>query len=76
MGFIEMLTESKSCTLLFLKVLRNPGYILPNVSITYREEEHCNENPIYIFPEKKLLGLSPSSHIFLQQNRQTDHGNI
>jgi hypothetical protein len=49
---------------------------------------HCNENPIYVSPEKELRGLSPnfhvhvsvsdlyipriSPHIFLQQNRQTD----
>jgi hypothetical protein len=53
---------------------------------------HCNENPIYVFPEKELRGLSPNihiyvsvtvlyiprigPHIFLQQNRQTDCGNI
>jgi hypothetical protein len=46
----------------------------------------------YVFPEKELGGLSPNFHIhvsvsdlyipriglhiFLQQNRQTDHGNI
>jgi hypothetical protein len=24
---------------------------------------HCNENPIYVFPEKKLHGLSPNFHI-------------
>ncbi len=51
-----------------------------------------NENPIYVFPEKNGRGLSPNfhihvsvndlynprigSHFFLQQNRQTDHGNI
>jgi hypothetical protein len=50
-------------------------------------ELHCNENPIYVFPEKELHGLSPNfhihvsvsdfyiprigPHIFLQQNRQT-----
>jgi hypothetical protein len=60
-----------------------PGY---NVNI------HCNENPIYVFTEKEWRGLSPSFHIrvsvsdifiprigpniFLQQNRQTDPGNI
>jgi hypothetical protein len=53
---------------------------------------HCNANPIYVFPEKELRGLSPNfhiyvsvsdvyipridPHIFLQQNRQTDPGNI
>jgi hypothetical protein len=53
---------------------------------------HCNENPIYEFLEKELRGLSTnfhihvsvsdlcipwiSPHIFLQQNRQTDPGNI
>ena len=55
-------------------------------------KEHCNEKPIYVFPEKELRGLSPNfhihvpvsdlylsrigSHIFLQQNRQTDLGNV
>ncbi len=24
---------------------------------------HCNENPIYLFPEKELRGLSPNFHI-------------
>jgi hypothetical protein len=52
----------------------------------------CNENPIYIFLFWELRGLSPNfhihvsvsdlyiprigSHIFLQQNRQIDGGNI
>jgi hypothetical protein len=52
----------------------------------------CNENPIYEFPEKELPGISPNfhihvsvidlyipsngPHIFLQQNRQADGGNI
>jgi hypothetical protein len=43
---------------------------------------------IYLFPEKELCGLSPNASlndlyipsfgqpIFLQQNRQTDQGNI
>jgi hypothetical protein len=53
---------------------------------------HCNENPIYIFLFWELRGLSPKFHIhlsvndlyipridppiFLQQNRQTNPGNI
>jgi hypothetical protein len=53
---------------------------------------HCNENPIYVFPEKELIGLSPNTYIHvsvsdlyspricppicLQQNRQTDLGII
>jgi hypothetical protein len=52
----------------------------------------CNENPIYVFTEKQLHGLSPNFHIhvsvsdlcisrigphvFLEENRQTDHGNM
>ncbi len=46
---------------------------------------HCTENLIYLFPEKELCGFSPNSyihvtvsdgsHIWLQQNRQTDPGN-
>jgi hypothetical protein len=27
------------------------------------EEMHCTENPICIFPEKELRGLSPNSYI-------------
>jgi hypothetical protein len=53
---------------------------------------HCTENLIYVFPETKLHGLVPNSYIhvsvsdlyipriglpiWLQQNRQTDPGNI
>jgi hypothetical protein len=53
---------------------------------------HCNENPIYVFPEKEMRSLSPNfhihmsvsdlyiprigPHIFLKQNRQTDRGNM
>jgi hypothetical protein len=53
---------------------------------------HYNKNLIYVFLEKKLRCLSPNIHIhvslsdlyipmigppiFLQQNRQTDRGNI
>ncbi len=53
---------------------------------------HCNGNSIYVFPEKESRGLCPSfhihvpvsdlyvprtgPHIFLQQNRQPDGGNI
>jgi hypothetical protein len=53
---------------------------------------HCTENQIYAFPEKELRGLSSNSyihvsvsdlyiprigpHIWLQQNRQTDPGDI
>ncbi len=58
----------------------------------YASAMQCNEYPIYVFPEEELHGLSPNfhihvsvsnlyiprigPHIFLQQNRQTDHGNI
>jgi hypothetical protein len=62
------------------------------VAVVWKREEktglHCNESPIYVFPEKELRGLSPNfhihvsvndlyiprdgPHIFLQQNRQTD----
>ncbi len=47
---------------------------------------HCKENPIYVFLFWELRGLSPNSHIYvsvsigphisLQQNRQTDPGNM
>jgi hypothetical protein len=50
-----------------------------------------HENPIYVFPEKELRGLSPNfhshvsvSHFFIlmiglpisEENMWTDHGNI
>jgi hypothetical protein len=53
---------------------------------------HCTKNPIYGFPEKELRGLRPKSyiqvsvsdlyisricpHIWLEEKRQTDTGNI
>ncbi len=53
---------------------------------------HCFENPIYVFPEMKLCDLIPKSYshvtvsdlcipriggpILLQENRQTDPGNL
>jgi hypothetical protein len=53
---------------------------------------HTVENQIFVFPEKELRGLSPNSdihvsvsdlyiprigpHIWLQENRQTNPGNI
>ncbi len=53
---------------------------------------HCNENPIYVFLFWELRGFSPNfhihvsvsdlyipriaPHIFLQQNRKIDRGNI
>ncbi len=53
---------------------------------------HCKEDPIYVFSEIELCGLSPNFYnhvsvsdlyiltigppIFLQQNRQTDRGSI
>ncbi len=56
-----------------------------------RARSHCNENPIYVFPEKKLSGLRPNfhihvsvsdlyiprigPHIFLLPNMQTDPWN-
>jgi hypothetical protein len=64
--------------------------VFDNIFFTYML--HCNENPIYVFPEMELCGLSPnfhihvsvsdlyipriSPHIFMQQNWQIDGGNI
>ncbi len=65
--------------------------ILLCISDSFHCSTHCKENTIYVFPEKKLRDLSPNFRIhvsvsdlhiptirppiFLQQNRQTDHGN-
>jgi hypothetical protein len=68
-----------------LHCTENPIYV-------FRHILHCTENPIYVFPEMKLRGLVPKSYIhesvsklyipriglliWLQQNRQTDPGNM
>ncbi len=68
----------------------NPAFLLYLLASVFLP--HCNENPIYVFPEMKLRGLVPNSYIHvsvsdvhipriglpicLQQNRQTDPGNI
>jgi hypothetical protein len=69
------------------------GKLVAGVGIELtRQPTHCNENPVYEFPEYELLGLSTNfyihvsvsdlyiprigPHIFLQQNRQTNRGNI
>jgi len=33
--------------------------------LLFSDSVHCKENPIYVLPEKKLRGLSPSSFMFL-----------
>ncbi len=62
------------------------------VLLSNNNKLHCTENPSYVFLFWELSGLSPNfhihvsasdlyiprigSHIFLQQNRQTDPGSI
>ncbi len=36
-------------------------------------EMHCNENPIYVFPEKELHGLSPYFHIHVSVSESYSH---
>ncbi len=64
---------------------RPPG---PRPPFFPKMDQHCNENPIYLFPEKELRGLRPNFHIhvsvsllyipsigtyiFVQQNRQAN----
>ncbi len=59
---------------------------------THQVSLHCTENPIYVFPEMKLRGLVPNYYIhvsvsylyipriglpiWLQQNRQTNPGDL
>jgi hypothetical protein len=31
-------------------------------------EPHCNENPIYVFPEKELRGISPNFYIHVDRS--------
>jgi hypothetical protein len=66
-------------------------YIIEALS-TFLSVSHCTKNPICVFLEMKLRGLVPNSDIhvsvsdlftpriglpiWLQQNRQTDPGNI
>jgi hypothetical protein len=41
-------------------------YCHPNIA--YYLSSHCKENPIYVFPEKKLPGLSPNFYIHVSVN--------
>ncbi len=66
------------------------GFVCAVKATVSRNSEWCYS--IYVFPEKELCGLSPNFHIhvslsdlyiptigppiFLQQNMQTDRGNI
>jgi hypothetical protein len=43
-----------------IPVLYNEQICIPHNS---KKFVHCNENPIYVFPEKELRGLSPNFHI-------------
>ena len=55
---LSMSVTSKGCLLsAVLLVADLSGYV------------HCNENPIYSFPEKELRGLGPNFHI--SQDRST-----
>jgi hypothetical protein len=42
-----------------------PGHLFAHCNPFRRTVVHCNENPIYVFPEKELSGLSPNYHIQL-----------
>ncbi len=39
------------------------GFNPPPSPATQQPQPHCNENPIYVFPEKEMRGLSPNFHI-------------
>jgi hypothetical protein len=73
-----------------IPVLYNEQICIPHNTESSKKFVHCNENPIYIFPEKELSGLSPNFHIhvslgdlyitglpiLLQENMWTDPRNI
>jgi hypothetical protein len=79
----------KSC---YVYILFYNKIYMPSTSYRSLPLPQCTENPIYVFPEMKLLGLAPNSYIhaslsnlyipriglpiWLQQNRRTDPGNI
>ncbi len=60
-----------SYLMIFLMSLAFPA--LPGVlSISLFPAVHCNENSIYVFPEKELCGFSPYFHIHVSvSNRST-----
>ncbi len=39
------------------------GHSSSQAKFSWHVNIHCNENPIYVFPEKELRGLSPYFHI-------------
>ncbi len=44
----------------YLEVEERPADVVPKVISL---SQHCNENPIYVFPKKELRGLSTNFHI-------------
>jgi hypothetical protein len=41
------------------------GYLLSTETLKGKHVLHCNENPIYVFPEKELRSLNSNSHIYV-----------
>ena len=39
-------------------------------------DAHCNENSLYVFPEKELRGLSPNFHTHVSVNDLYDGENV
>jgi hypothetical protein len=39
--------------------------LTPTYFLFSTRSQHCKENPIYLFPEKEFLGLSPNFHIHI-----------
>jgi hypothetical protein len=91
--FIQKMYAEKSASVLTIKCARSlDKKISPVLTAHFWFYLRCIKNPIYVFPEKELRGLSPNlhinvsvsdlyiprigPHIFLQQNRQADCGNI
>ncbi len=43
-------------------------YFSIHLKLCQRASLHCNENPIYLFPEKELCGHSPNIHIHVSES--------
>jgi hypothetical protein len=54
-------TPERLCQQVSMHAGLEDGY----VSLQYlsTNQPHCSKNPIYVFPEKELRGLSPNFHI-------------
>jgi hypothetical protein len=60
MQIVAVVMNTSTCEVEFLRTSKT----YPKIKLKfYPPSVCCNENPIYVFPEKELCGRSPNFHI-------------